>query len=174
MTKNPLPLLAIDPGKRALGWAYFGSAGFLVACGVARSAEERTELVARDMMNGLRRALAGMPAAATLIVEEMQVYKGPQQKGDPNDLIALAYVSGGVHVLPDVKPDATLILVKPHAWKGQVPEDIMQKRIEGSLAPLEKQLALASMQNVPTGLRHNGWDAVGIALFGCDRLFGQR
>lgn len=172
--QRPLPLLAIDPGKRALGWAYIGSAGFLVAAGVVRSSEEDTATVARQMMQGLRGALAGLPAAASLVVEEMQVYKGPQQKGDPNDLIALAYISGGVHTLPDVKPDAELVLVKPHRWKGQVPEDIMQKRIEDSLSQLERQLAVASLQSVPAALRHNGWDGIGIAMWGLGRLHGQR
>ena len=42
INKTPLPLIAIDPGLKGLGWAYYGTAGFLVAAGVARTAAGRS------------------------------------------------------------------------------------------------------------------------------------
>ena len=167
---RPLPLLTIDPGKNALGWSYFGTAGFLVACGVVRAGDEEKNiaLVARLVMMELHRAIGHLPTAKRLVTEQMVVYKGPQQKGDPNDLIALSFIAGGGHFL--CAPDAELELVQPARWKGQVPKDIMQSRIERSLEPMERQLAEASLQSVPSGLKHNGWDAIGIALSSLDRL----
>lgn len=165
-----LPLLTIDPGKNALGWAYAGDAGFFVACGVVRAGEkeENIALVARLVMRALWDAIRHLPPAAHLVTEQMVVYPGPQSKGDPNDLIALSFISGGGHTL--VSPDATLELVQPRAWKGQVPKDIMQKRIERSLEPLERQMVEASLQGVAPGLKHNGWDAVGIGVKALGRL----
>lgn len=165
-----LPLLAIDPGKNALGWAYFGPAGFLYACGVVRAgeSEKNIALVARLAINALRVAISGFPPAKHLVTEQMVVYPGPQQKGDPNDLIALSFIAGGGHTL--VALDAELELVEPRAWKGQVPKPIMQDRISRSLTETERQMVAASLQGVAPSLRHNGWDAVGQGLHALGRL----
>jgi hypothetical protein len=165
-----MSLLVVDPGKNALGWAYFGDAGLLYACGVVRAGEheENIALVARLVIMELHRAIESFPPAKRLVTEQMVVYPGPQQKGDPNDLIALSFISGGGHML--CAPAATLELVTPHEWKGQVPKDIMQKRIERSLSLLEQQMVTASLQGVAPSLRHNAWDAVGIGLNALGRL----
>ena len=165
-----LPLLVIDPGKNALGWAYFGDAGFLYACGVVRAGahEKNIALVARLVLSALREAIVSFSPARRLVTEQMVVYPGPQQKGDPNDLIALSFIAGGGHTL--VAPDAALELVTPRAWKGQVPKEIMQGRIERSLSPVEQQMVVASLQSVTPSLQHNGWDAVGIGLWAQGRL----
>jgi hypothetical protein len=167
-----LPLLAIDPGKNALGWAYFGAGGFLVTAGVARSTKQDRDVasIARELMKQLRGGLSGMGLVKAVVIEQMRVYPGPQQKGDQNDLMDLSYISGGVHMLSDVAEDAFLYLVPAREWKGQVPKNTMQERIERSLRDLEKSLVVATLQNVPEGIRHNGWDAVGIGLWAQGRL----
>lgn len=171
------PILAIDPGKNALGWAFFGDAGYLYAAGVVRSAAastpggDDTAEVARYLMRQLLAAITPLPSPVrSLVVEKMKIYPGPQQKGDQNDLIDLAYISGGVHMLPPVWNAERVTLVHPHAWKGQVPKNIMQERIERSLTELEVKLVRATLQTTPEGLRHNGWDAVGIGLWAQRRL----
>lgn len=162
-------LLSLDPGKNALGWAYFGAAGLLYACGVVRAGEHEKNiaLVARLVIEAVRVAISTFPPAERLVTEQMFVYPGPQ-KIDLNDLIALSFISGGGHIL--VAPHAELTLVTPSAWKGQVPKPIMQKRIEAKLSPLERQMAVASLQGVAPSLQHNGWDAVGIGLNALGRL----
>jgi hypothetical protein len=170
--------LAIDPGKNALGWAFFGDAGYLYAAGVVRSATpstpggDDTAEVARHILRQLLAAISPLPSPVrSLVVEKMKIYPGPQQKGDQNDLIDLAYISGGVHALPPVWNAERVTLVHPHAWKGQVPKKkIMQGRIERSLTELEAKLVRATLQTTPDGLRHNGWDAVGIGLWAQQRL----
>lgn len=157
------PLLAIDPGKRALGWAVFTNEA-LHSAGVARSDAKDTAQVASEMVQQM-----GEGGIATLVVEQMRVYPGPQQKGDQNDLIDLAYISGGIHTLYR----HSLVshrLVPARAWKGQVPKDIMEQRIRRSLTGTEVALVEASIQTVPPSLRHNAWDAVGLGLSVCGRL----
>lgn len=174
---NPMrtPLLAVDPGKNALGWAYYSSGGLLMATGVVRSEHAATvggasvTDVARYVLNELELLLSSFEPAAGLVLERMQVYRGPQQKGDPNDLIELTYISGGVHRLPVVRRDAEHLLVVPHDWKGQAPKDVMQTRIRESLTDLERQLFAVSVQSVPPSLQHNAWDAVGLGLWALKR-----
>lgn len=170
------PLLAVDPGKNALGWAYYSPGGILMATGVVRADHVAAGVggaavtdVARHVLNELELLLGTFEPAAGLVVEQMQVYRGPQQKGDPNDLIELSYISGGVHRLPVVRRDAEHLLVVPHDWKGQAKKDVMQTRIRESLTDLERQLFAVSVQAVPASLQHNAWDAVGLGLWALKR-----
>ncbi len=175
-----MPLLSIDPGKNALGWAYAGDSGHILCAGVVRS-ETPTQvggddvaMVARHVLGQLRLALGGLPPAASLVIEKMRVYPGPQgAKTNPNDLIDLSYLSGGVHMLPEVRADVQVVLVEPRDWKGQIPkEKMVEHRIKPSLSVFERKLVEASMQHVPDHLKHNGWDGVGLNLWGMQRLRG--
>ena len=90
-------------------------------------------------------------------MEIPQVYGGRQGKGDPNDLIAMAYVAGclthaGVRT-------AEKHCVLPREWKGQVPKDIHNKRVMSKLNPDEVAIIEAIK---PASKRHNAIDAVGI------------
>lgn len=164
-----LPLLVIDPGKNALGWAYFGDAGFCVAAGVVRAGEdEETAYAARACMMALHKAIMHLPTAKRLVTEQMVVYPGPQSKSDPNDLITLTFIAGGGHFL--CAPDAELVLIKPAMWKGQVSKEIVKQRMEKRLTPLESKLLEASLQSVVPSLRHNGIDAVSIGLVDLGRM----
>lgn len=171
------PLMSIDPGKNALGWAYFGAGGFLTAAGVARTGTnhrpggEDLGTVTRFLMRQLTEAWHGLMPARMIVIERMVVYKGPQQKGDPNDLIELSFISGAAVLQPAIAEDALLLVVPPREWKGQVPKETMvEHRIKPALQTLEYQLATASLQGTPDALKHNGWDAIGIGLWAQRRL----
>lgn len=171
-----VPLVGIDPGKNALGWSYFGPQGLLMACGVCRSEKPTTPggdpigQVSRHVHRQLHEALMVLPAAASLVIEKMKIYSGPKSHADPDDLLELSYISGGVQNLPSCWY-AEPTLVEPHGWKGQIPKDIFLKdMVKPALSPTEIHMAEASMQNVPKGLKHNGWDAVGIGLWALRRI----
>lgn len=171
------PLMAIDPGKNALGWAYFGAGGFLSAAGVARTGThnqpggEDLGVVSVFLMRQLRTSWVGLMPAKLLVIERMVIYPGPQQKGDPNDLIELSFISGGVLLQPAIAEDAKVMCPTPREWKGQVPKEKMVKyRIKPALQEIEYQLATASLQDTPDALKHNGWDAIGIGLWAQRRL----
>lgn len=171
------PMLGVDPGKNALGWGYHGSAGFLVAGGVVRYESsgapggDQLADIARFLMRALYRDLAHLPPSNTLIVERMKIYPGPQQKGDQNDLLDLAYIGGGVHLLPVVSPDAVILTPTAHEWKGQLTKEMfLASRIKPNLSPIELQLAEVSLQSTPASLRHNGWDGMALPMWAGKRL----
>lgn len=157
-------MIAIDPGRRALGWAWFEHCE-LRGLGLVRgkAGEGAVELAQRAA--GLIRAETGLEAHH-VVYERMQVYAGQRQKGDQNDLIELAEIGGGMAALLA----STSTPLRPREWKGQVPKDVLEGRVRKRLSEQELALTEARLEAYPASLRHNGWDAVGIGLWACGRL----
>lgn len=157
---TPIYTIAVDPGIRGCGIAVFQDKSL-----------RRAAYVENDVSgSGLAWTVDGMQSAVLdwisnelepeaqkyWIAECPQIYQGGKQKGDPNDLIALALVIGG---LPCAR------YYKPSEWKGQVPKDITLKRIKAKLFSEElKTIDLAGAKS------HNIFDAIGIGLFHLGRL----
>lgn len=140
-------LLAIDPGVRALGWAYFED-GRLVQAGLLR-AKHIQEMVDQLWLLDLH--------PVSLVIERPQVYGGA--KFDPNDLVGLAVVAGAAagrfHMAKNI--DFPL----PRMWKGQVPKDIHHERVLRALSIAER----GQVPNTTKSLQHNVLDAVGLGLW---------
>lgn len=141
-------LLAIDPGTKKLGWAFFAS-GMLVRCGTSRvTGTCLGDLAARHAAN--------LPSALEGICELMTVYAGASQKGDQNDLVRVATV--GAQVVA-IKTDMARF-VEPRTWKGQVPKGIHHDRIREKLKDVEKMVAknaaMDTMDAIGLGLYHLG------------------
>lgn len=136
-----MKLLAIDPGND-LGWALFDG-GTLERAGLRNPPVD---------------------AAHQAIIERPQVYRSSKSKGDPNDLITLAIGVGQMKERLE-SCGATVELVLPATWKGQIPKDIHHRRILGLLAPTEKTRLDACLSGVAAGIRHNVLDAVGLGLW---------
>lgn len=98
----------------------------------------------------------------TIVLEVPQVYQ-MTGKGDPNDLIHLAGIVGGIAAIAN-RPTVTL---RPREWKKQVKKEVMLARIENRLSPDERKCINRGM---PANLRHNVIDAIGIGLYVCGRL----
>jgi hypothetical protein len=98
----------------------------------------------------------------------MHVYPGPQQKGDQNDLIAVATVVGAVCAGNRWE---SIRLVEPREWKGTIKKAIFAERIEGRLTTQEKETVLLPGNKK---LALDVWDAVGIGLFDLGRLGPKR
>ena len=158
-------VLAIDPGRRALGWAWFEERE-LFGLGLVRgkAGEGAVDLAQRTAATIY--AEIGLAAPTHVVYERMQVYSGQRQKGDQADLIELAEIGGGVAALLA----ATSTPVLPRTWKGQVPKDVLEARVRKRLSGRELDLAGKLLDAYPASLRHNAWDAVGIGLWSCDRL----
>ncbi len=130
----------------------------------ARGVKEQPDLTLnrrwRGMVDAVVSALVG---AFTIAIELPQVYDRSRSKGDPNDLVQLAAVVGGI--VDRMVVPATIYL--PREWKKQVPKKIMCERVEGRLTPEER--ARVELPNNKK-LQLDVWDAVGIGLHHLGRL----
>lgn len=161
-------LLAIDPGVRHFGAALFhaGDRHLDRAALIRNPIKAGNDLaVAAAACEALIRWLG--PDARTVrsvCVEIPRVYNAGNQKGDQNDLIALAgvgYSLGCAVVAADRR-----IRYFPREWKGTIDADKMTDRIERRLDRVEK----AMIETCPASLRHNVIDAIGIGLKELGRL----
>ncbi len=136
-------LICIDPGE----WAGYSLwSGFrLVGCG--RMVEGETH------------------NASSCVYEKPRVYPMGKSASRPNDIVQLAITAGRLtaHWARD-----RLYEYAPHEWKGQVPDDILERRILGKL--LTEELACLESLNLPKSRRHNVTDAIGIGLFHLKRM----
>ncbi len=147
--------LAFDPGKRAVGWAYFFE-GQLKDCGLiteddSRSLFENLAIFAKQWDEW----------ELNIVIEIPQVYRQSKWKGDPNDLIEVAVVSGALGLCFAEKPTR---FVKPHDWKGNVPKNIHNDRVLGRLSKPERQI-FAEEKSFSKAQAHNVVDAIGLGLW---------
>lgn len=124
--------LFVDPGfakSNATGWAMFKdkrlySAG--IATAKAKGFAARCDEIARQL-----------PTTASswdlLGVELPMIYAFANQKGDPDDIVKLAFLAGALTRVPHKE----LWLPRPQEWKGSVPKSLMGPRILKRLEPDE-------------------------------------
>lgn len=154
-------LMSVDPGVWLCGWALWdATTGELRDAGLARTPDGFSKeqalkyLCAQLIVNDAR-----------LIIEKPQVYARSKSKGDPNDLIDVAVVVGG---LVSQWPAVDTAVYLPRAWKGTVKKEVMVRRIRDKWVTAEecKRVQLPKEKE----LRHNVWDAVGLGAFHLRKL----
>lgn len=157
--------LAIDPGLKCLGWALF-QGKTLTVCGVSRS-KNNLDLGAciKDHQDAMIDAPhRWMLQRAEAVIERPQIYPTAQQKGDQNDLVAIAMVAcATVGGLCD-----SVRFAFPREWKGQMPKDVSHRLIDKRLSEAEKEVR-DTLPKAKTIL-HNGLDAIGIGLWAVGRF----
>lgn len=160
--RNVPLLLAIDPGVRGCGVALFrGSileqAVYLEGHSHAQRAGGWLAMVSAVV------EFIGARAVYQLVTELPQVYVTQRAKGDPNDLIQLAAVVGG---LSQAFKAAQQRVYLPAEWKGQVPKEIVHTRALGRLSP-EEQGRITCRKKA---MLHNVLDGVSLGLKFLGRL----
>jgi len=158
-------LLAIDPGIKCLGWAFFEGAE-LKRCGVSRT-EHEVNLAVYVHLENLQKVLNGVEVS--VVVERPEVYLQRYWKGDPRDLISVAVVAGAAMTV-----GTSARTPQPKEWKGSVPKEISHRRILSKLSSLEKEIAaqpvaLGKPATMPPSLAHNMWDAIGLGIWALGR-----
>lgn len=169
-------LLAVDPGIRGCGVALFDEDRLLLTnaayventCKAGNRANECADMAAHVISWG-KSVRTGFPVdyINTIVLEWPRVYatriRMGETKADPNDLLALA----GVDAAIAAHMHLGAISYAPSEWKGQVPKDVMGKRILARLTDEERALVMAVK---PASKRHNTIDAVGLGLHHLGRL----
>jgi hypothetical protein len=155
-------LVAIDPGLRGCGVALFRG-GLLEQAAYVESHSTGQRSIAWLAMVAAVREFLGARPVARLVVELPQVYIQAKSKGDPNDLIHLAAVVGGLCVAFDTSPQQIYL---PAEWKGQVPKEIVHARAQQRLSDEERSRVSCRRKS----LLHNVNDAVSIGLKFLGRL----
>jgi hypothetical protein len=169
-------LLAVDPGIRGCGVAFFENMTLRIAKYVKNPALHGDGLEAQLAM--ARAVFEVAYDVYLLVVEWPQVYQGSKQKGDPRDLLTLAGVDASICTLVRA---SQCVRYLPAEWKGQVPGDLMCCRVVGCEAMACKKHApvlpgklssveLLCCQHQPQGKFHNVADAIGLGLKHLGRL----
>jgi hypothetical protein len=151
-------LISLDPGVRMAGVAVFEDDELSSAWLATGSSCETTAFSAFCEIE--QRYPREVWESAHLAIEIPRVYTQNKLIGDPNDLVAVAFMAG---LFAGFMGHSVLVCTYyPHQWKGQVPKSIMTMRIEDSLSDDEhKRVELPKAKSY----RHNVWDAVGIGLY---------
>lgn len=150
--ESSVRVLGIDPGVGATGLCLidndFGSVSFQTVRTSGVQLMERALQISHAVRAMARRGLDLM------VIEHMQVYRQSKQRGDPNDLIDIAFVAG---VAAAHGSAARYELPRPAQWKGNLTKEIHHSRLQ------------AKLTRIPRVSEH-AWDAFGLALYGLERL----
>lgn len=111
----------VDPGL-STGVAQFLDDGSLFWCGA---------FVASDLKKAIGLARETADGQVKTVVERPVIYDLKNQKGDPNDLIKVALIAGAW------RPHE---VVKPWEWKGQVPKEVMHRRMLDVLTAPDRRM----------------------------------
>lgn len=125
--------LTVDPGLRGCGFAWWTERE-LIMCGYATGAAEGrgpAAWIAAAHAVQTTRPKGGDPLLERIVVETMRVYTGGASA--PADLLELQGVAGA---LVGLVPARIVEGVEASAWKGQVPRDVMGRRVEAKLEKL--------------------------------------
>jgi hypothetical protein len=171
----PHSLLAVDPGKRGCGVAWFIRGILSKAAFVKGSLKGGNDLV---LAQNTAQAVAEWYRKATFaqlnvfVCEWPKVYADASLKREnPNDLLPLAGVNVAIAAMlaRDWFPVPAFVTYEPRAWKGSIKKEAMTARIPKHLEPFE----LEWIEHV--GAKdHNTIDAIGIGLKYLGRLERKR
>lgn len=134
-------MITIDPGVHGSGFAYWSDEGDLyhVSYGETRVADY-----------------------ASVVIELPQIYPGSRSKGNPNNLIKLAFEAGRLI------GDKAFETVLPRQWKGTIKKEVMLRRILSRLT--DEEIAMLKALKLPKSKEKECIDAIGIGLWKLGRL----
>ena len=163
-----MSLVSIDPGVHDAGVALWDDDHELIDATLVRSKSGGWGLLAGLVVHWVESHFLDI---RDIVVEQPQVYPQNRQKGDPNDLIAIALSAGATAMAISIQyPEAKIVMLLPATWKGQTPKEISNKRTKNQLGVVER-----SRIDLPRAktLQHNVFDAIGIGLYWLRRKRGK-
>lgn len=151
-------LIAIDAGLHSAGWAVFNGDNklpFPMEAGLAKPMREYRdeEVIARAMHQGDQLAAIARSHSCTNAIIEMPVYYGANDR-HAGSIFKLCVCIGAI--AGSLNRDGVFVeTVDVPVWKGQLPKDVVIRRIKVILGASWDQF----------GLDKDMWDAVGIGLW---------
>jgi hypothetical protein len=141
-------ILAVDPGKHAAGMAWFDGERLIAA-----------EYISTPSWSS---------QIKTFCLNELHLERQylPKKHPRPMDIVDLAHAAGIVRGMVEFNnPWVKVFEYQPVQWKGNVPKQIMIRRIQACLSgdELSRVLKIGAKD-------HNTYDAIGIGLFALGRL----
>ena len=155
-------ILAIDPGLRACGVAWFEKGILIKADLVSVKTMESDAKAFLEMANAVG---AASPPVTHLAIEYPQQYS---RAITPRE--SVQKLVGVIGALAVTFSDSKTEYYLPRQWKGQVPKAVMHRRVLGRLTEAEQGL----IPELPVSKLHNVLDAVGIGLHHVGRLKRKR
>jgi len=166
-------IASVDPGKHACGVAVWMApnssqgiyqllwAGYVKNPFKSEPGKERAE-----RWGDMARMIAGVLGrwkewGVSLVLEIPKVYPGIHDE-DPNDLIDLAGVQGAIVGATGFPVEWSPL---PQEWKGQLPKEVSERRVESKLQPEEKK----RIEWPAKRLCHNVYDALHLGLVHLER-----
>lgn len=169
-------LFAVDPSVRSAGCAAFLDGRLIAAWRIVREIElgeapgQRWYGIARVIVASVHQRLPFVTSLDELVFELPQIYTAVKSKGDPNDLIGLAGVSGTV---AGIMAPRKITSPTPAQWAGQV-----KKATKGSAKDSPRALRILSRLDAAESAlvpnQHDAIDAIGLGLFALGRLAQRR
>jgi len=138
--------VGVDAGKHVNAWVLLDEFAF----------------VALGLCSGAIHSQVPEPDRVGLVAIELpQIYRTGRQKGDPNDLIAVAAEAGKC----SVGFSCPTRFYKPRDWKGTMSKSLSHSRIRDFYLTVDPSSLLRfflALEQHPLRLRHNLWDALGV------------
>lgn len=161
-------LASIDPGKHACGVAVWSLQTYklIVACWVRNPFKDEPGVERAHRWGDMARQVAAYlsrwkPYGMGLILEIPQIY-GDKSEKDPNDLLDLAGVQGAIVGATNANVEWSPL---PKEWKGQLPKDVSERRVDSKLSHAEK----TSIEWPAKSYRHNVYDAIHLGIVYLER-----
>lgn len=124
-------LVSIDPGASSSGFAVFNNGSLVEARNVSNDVIRASLVHYLDFGDGL-------------VVEMPQTYGGRAAgRSDANVLLDIAREIGTFEAQA-IRAHAKTVFMTPREWKGQVPKDIMCRRVWGRLSLVERAVCRIS------------------------------
>lgn len=158
-------ILAVDPGKKQCGVAYFAGTD-LICCALVKAPREHSDTyeTALAVAEWFFDRIDPTSPPDLLVVEHQQIYGGIRSQ-NPNDLLPLAQVVGGIFARI---PHRRRVNPLPRVWKGTTPKEIFSERLRAGLSENERRLL--SDLKMAKSTEHNVLDAIGLGKWGLEWL----
>jgi len=163
-------VIGIDCGVKYIGISRFDNTQ-LCDCAYISSSEQDDQNGARNVFSLVENVrvsniLKGVSEDIRVVIEYPEQYA--YSPAPRSAVQGLAYTGGALTYMFHYHLSASVQLVLPKEWKGQVPKDIFLKRIEGRLT--EQESIILDSKKFSQSKRHNVVDAIGLGLYYLKRI----